>query len=59
MHPGKKSHLWSYVAQVERVVHGFLAPLVVRCCGQVTPVEPAPLVVGIGRSVENMNAANE
>ena len=45
-------HLWSNVAQVERVRHGFLTPLVIGCSSQVASIEATRPVVGIGGSVE-------
>lgn len=43
------------IAQVEGVVHGFLAPLVIGCSSKVTSVEATPLVVGVCRSVKHVN----
>lgn len=44
----KHIYLWSNIAQVEGVIHGFLAPLMIGCCSQVASVEATPPVVVIG-----------
>lgn len=52
-------HLWSHVAQVEGVLHGFLTPLVIGCSGQVTSVEATPPVVSVGCPVKHVHAVGE
>lgn len=52
-------YLWSYVAQVERVRHGFLTRLVIGCSSQVASIEATPPVVGVGGSVELVHAGGK
>lgn len=58
MSPGGGPYLGRHIAQVEGIFQGFLAPLMIGCGGQVASVKATPLVVGAGRSVEDVHAAN-